>query len=68
MMVVKTLIKILLLSFGTHRRRRKIYLTIIQDDGRRHLGFRKTASISLLFDGSSPKLVETLELLFGTYR
>jgi len=40
----------------------------IKDSGRRHLGFRKTAAISLLSDRSSPKLVETLRLRFGTYR
>jgi len=34
----------------------------------RHLGFRKTAAISLLFDRSSPKLVETLGLRFEAYR
>jgi len=34
----------------------------------RHLGFRKTTAISLLFDRSPPKLVETLGLRFGTCR
>jgi len=29
--------------------------------------FRKTVAISLLVDRSSPKLVETLGLQFGTY-
>jgi len=40
----------------------------IQNDGRRHLGFRKSTAITLLFDRSSPKLVETLGLPLGTYR
>jgi len=38
----------------------------MQDGGRRQLGFRKAAAISLLFDPWSPKLVDTLELRFGT--
>jgi len=39
-----------------------------QDGGCRHFGFQKTATISLVFDLSSLKLVETLGLRFGTYR
>jgi len=39
-----------------------------QDGCCRHLGFRKTASISLVFDWSSPTLVNTLGLQFGTNR
>jgi len=38
-----------------------------QDGGCHHLEFRKTAAISLEFDPSSPKLMETLRLRFGTY-
>jgi len=40
----------------------------MQDGCRRHLGFRKTAAISLLLDRSSPQFVKTLVLSFESYR
>jgi len=42
---------------------KKLSITTIQVGGSRHLGFRKTAAISLLFDRLSPKLGFRL----GTY-
>jgi len=46
--------------FGTNQRRRICIFGKIQDGGRRHLEFGKTVAISLLFDQSSPNLVEIL--------
>jgi len=40
----------------------------MQDGGRRHLGVRKTAAISLIFERTLPTFLKTLELQFGTYR
>jgi len=56
------------LRFGTYRWRWKCIFEKIQDGGRRHLEFRKTVSISLLFEQSSPNLVGTLLLWFRTHR